>query len=137
MARQSCPVYCGYFRPVCGSDGVTYNSECEVVKQQCEGKIDLTIDGCDEADTNLCLIKGGGGCQTQEKIVAEYSDNFVVIADYRKNSSELGEAWDYIPVEVVPLAYTPVSRTIEAVQGGTVKLRMAKNKVSVQLAGKY
>ena len=100
---------------------------------ECEGRIDLTIDGCDEADTNLCLIKGGGGCQTQEKIVAEYSDNFVVIADYRKNSSELGEAWDYIPVEVVPLAYTPVSRTIETDLGGSVKLRMAKNKVGLQL----
>ena len=99
---------------------------------ECEGKIDLTIDGCDEADTNLCLIKGGGGCQTQEKIVAEYSDNFVVIADYRKNSSELGEAWDYIPVEVVPMAYTPVSRAITAVHGGSAKLRMAKHKVCVE-----
>ena len=100
---------------------------------ECEGRIDLTIDGCDEADTNLCLIKGGGGCQTQEKIVAEYSDKFVVIADYRKNSSALGEAWDYIPLEVVPMAYTPVSRTITAVHGGSVKLRMAKNKVGLQL----
>ena len=104
---------------------------------ECEGRIDRTIDGCDEADTRLCLIKGGGGCQTQEKIVAEYSDNFVVIADYRKNSSELGEAWDYIPLEVVPLAYTPVSRTIQTEQGGRVKLRMAKNKVCIELAGKY
>ena len=101
---------------------------------ECEGRIDLTIDGCDEADTNLCLIKGGGGCQTQEKIVAEYSDNFVVIADYRKNSAELGQAWDYIPVEVVPTAYTPVSRTIERLQGGSVRLRMAKSKVGLQLA---
>ena len=100
---------------------------------ECEGRIDLTIDGCDEADTRLCLIKGGGGCQTQEKIVAEYSDNFVVIADYRKNSAELGQAWDYIPVEVVPTAYTPVSRTIERLHGGSVRLRMAKNKVGLQL----
>ena len=102
---------------------------------ECEARIDLTIDGCDEADTNLCLIKGGGGCQTQEKIVAEYSDNFVVIADYRKNSSQLGQAWDYIPVEVVPMAYSPVSRAIQTVHGGTVRLRMAKNKVSLELAG--
>ena len=99
---------------------------------ECEGRIDLTIDGCDEADTNLCLIKGGGGCQTQEKIVAEYSDNFVVIADYRKNSSQLGQAWDYIPLEVVPMAYTPVSRAISTVHGGSVKLRMAKNKVRLE-----
>ena len=97
---------------------------------ECEGRIDVTIDGCDEADSNLCLIKGGGGCQTQEKIVAEYSDKFVVIADYRKKSNSLGEAWDYIPVEVVPMAYTPVSRTIINKFGGDVKLRMAKNKVT-------
>ena len=96
---------------------------------ECEGRIDVTIDGCDEADSNLCLIKGGGGCQTQEKIVAENSEKFVVIADYRKKSRCLGEAWDYIPVEVVPLAYTPLSQTISHKYGGTVKLRMAKNKV--------
>jgi len=95
---------------------------------ECEGRIDVTIDGCDEADSNLCLIKGGGGCQTQEKIVAENSEKFVVIADYRKKSRCLGEAWDYIPVEVVPLAYTPLSQTISNKYGGTVKLRMAKNK---------
>lgn len=95
---------------------------------ECEARIDLTIDGCDEADSNLCLIKGGGGCQTQEKIVAEYSDNFVVIADYRKKSSSLGQAWDYIPVEVVPMAYSPVSRAIQTAHGGTVRLRMAKHK---------
>ena len=100
---------------------------------ECEGRIDLTIDGCDEADSNLCLIKGGGGCQTQEKIVAEYSDNFVVIADYRKMSCSLGQAWDYIPLEVVPMAYTPVSQAIRDRHGGTVKLRMAKNKVRLCL----
>merc|ERR1712029_585210 len=95
---------------------------------ECEGRIDVTIDGCDEADSNLCLIKGGGGCQTQEKIVAEYSDKFVVIADYRKQSERLGEAWDYVPIEVVPMAYKPVMNKIEAQMAGSVKLRMAKNK---------
>ena len=94
-----------------------------------EPRIEVTIDGCDEADTQLSLIKGGGGCQTQEKIVAEYSDKFVVIADYRKQSEKLGEAWDYVPIEVVPMAYKPVMNKIETQMGGTVKLRMAKNKV--------
>ena len=112
----------------------------------------MTIDGCDEADSRLTLIKGGGGCQTQEKVrphfvlasrpppayllpissllaascqppawppaclvlipcppaanrsllqvVAAYTDQFVVIADYRKDSATLGQAWHYVPLEV-------------------------------------
>ena len=100
----------------------------ELTDLEREPRIDITIDGCDEADRDLTLIKGGGGCQTQEKIVAAYSDNFVVIADYRKRSGALGEAWDYVPVEVVPLAYRPVQAAIARL-GGSAVLRMAKNKV--------
>lgn len=100
----------------------------ELTDLEREPRIEVTIDGCDEADTQLSLIKGGGGCQTQEKIVAEYSDKFVVIADYRKQSERLGEAWDYVPIEVVPMAYKPVMNKIETQMGGAVKLRMAKNK---------
>jgi len=91
-------------------------------------EIDITIDGCDEADKALTLIKGGGGCLTQEKIVASYSKNFVVIADYRKESHKLGTAWKYVPIEVVPMAYRPVSQVIERDLGGIVKVRMAKAK---------
>jgi len=90
-------------------------------------KIDVTIDGCDEADKDLTLIKGGGGCQTQEKIVAAYSDTFIVIADYRKDSVELGQAWKFIPVEVLPMAYRQVSIRLEQI-GGKAELRMAKAK---------
>eukprot|EP00092_Neocalanus_flemingeri_P067356 GFUD01082197.1.p1 GENE.GFUD01082197.1~~GFUD01082197.1.p1 ORF type:complete len:337 (-),score=88.59 GFUD01082197.1:9-1019(-) len=93
-----------------------------------EGKIDVTIDGCDEADRDLTLIKGGGGCQTQEKIVAEYSDTFIVIADYRKDSVKLGQAWKYIPIEVVPMAYRPVMGRLGDQLGGRAELRMAKAK---------
>jgi len=93
-----------------------------------EGKIDVTIDGCDEADKNLTLIKGGGGCQTQEKIVAEYSDTFIVIADYRKDSVKLGQAWKYVPIEVVPMAYRPVMSRLGEQLGGQAQLRMAKAK---------
>jgi len=93
-----------------------------------EGRIDVTIDGCDEADKDLTLIKGGGGCQTQEKIVAEYSDTFIVIADYRKDSVKLGQAWKYIPIEVVPMAYRPVMARLGDQLGGRAELRMAKAK---------
>jgi len=90
--------------------------------------IDVTIDGCDEADINLTLIKGGGGCQTQEKIVAEYSKKFIVIADYRKESDRLGESWDYIPIEVIPMAYRQVITRLETTWCGKANLRMAKAK---------
>ena len=68
-------------------------------------KLDVAIDGADEADIDLTLIKGGGGCLAQEKVVAFNSDLFVVIADDRKKSQCLGTTWKYIPVEVLPLAY--------------------------------
>jgi len=93
-----------------------------------EPRIDLTIDGCDEADLSLSLIKGGGGCQTQEKIVASASDQFVVIADYRKASEALGEAWDYVPLEVLPMAYRPIIDRVTSTLGGHCKIRMAKAK---------
>jgi len=91
-------------------------------------RIDVTIDGCDEADDALTLIKGGGGCQTQEKVVASYSNKFVVIADYRKASSKLGQAWDYVPIEVLALAYRPLMARIEEQLGGRCEVRMAKAK---------
>jgi len=91
-------------------------------------RIDVTIDGCDEADADLTLIKGGGGCQTQEKIVAEYSDTFIVIADYRKDSAKLGQAWKYIPIEVIPMAYRQVMSRLGNQLGGKAELRMAKAK---------
>lgn len=91
-------------------------------------RLDVTIDGCDEADEELTLIKGGGGCLAQEKVVAYFSKEFVVIADYRKRTSRLGTAWAYIPIEVLPLAYVPIKSTIEEHFGGSVELRMAKAK---------
>jgi len=93
-----------------------------------EPQVDITIDGCDESDDMLTLIKGGGGCLTQEKVVAANSKEFVVIADYRKNSSKLGQQWKYVPIEVVPFAWKQVKQKIESDLGGEAKLRMAKAK---------
>nr|XP_012328394.1 ribose-5-phosphate isomerase isoform X2 [Aotus nancymaae] len=71
-------------------------------------EIDLAIDGADEVDADLNLIKGGGGCLTQEKIVAGYASCFIVIADFRKDSKNLGDQWHKgIPIEVIPMAYVP------------------------------
>ncbi|XP_038071329.1 ribose-5-phosphate isomerase-like [Patiria miniata] len=92
-------------------------------------QLDVAIDGADEVDRDLNLIKGGGGCQTQEKIVAANAKYLVVIADYRKKSSHLGEHWDRgVPIEVIPLAYRPIMNTLALQLGGEAVLRMAKSK---------
>jgi len=91
--------------------------------------LDVAIDGADEVDKNKVLIKGGGGCMAQEKIVAAAAKHFVVIADYTKDSSVLGEQWKKgVPIEVIPMAYVPVTRSIERKFGGKAVLRMAKSK---------
>lgn len=93
-------------------------------------KIDCTIDGADEVDSEMNLIKGGGGCLLQEKVVASCSDQFVIIADYTKNSQKLGEQYKKgIPIEVVPMAYKPIQQKIEESLGGSTVLRMAIAKM--------
>lgn len=92
-------------------------------------ELDVAIDGADEVDSDLNLIKGGGGCLTQEKIVAGYAKCFIVIADYRKKSRNLGEQWKKgVPIEVIPMAYVPVTRALAKKFGGAAELRMAVNK---------
>ncbi|XP_062987839.1 ribose-5-phosphate isomerase [Elgaria multicarinata webbii] len=92
-------------------------------------ELDVAIDGADEVDLDLNLIKGGGGCLTQEKIVAGFARSFIVIADYRKRSTCLGEQWKKgIPIEVIPMAYVPVTRALAKRFGGVAELRMAVSK---------
>lgn len=63
-------------------------------------RIDLTIDGADEVDPQLRVIKGGGGALLREKIVAQASTREVIVVDARKLSEQLGEQWA-LPVEVI------------------------------------
>ncbi len=65
-----------------------------------EPALDLTVDGADELDGNLCLIKGGGGALLREKIVAAASGGLVIIADETKLVEQLGKF--PLPIEVVP-----------------------------------
>ena len=91
-------------------------------------ELDLDIDGADEIDKNLNLIKGGGGCLVQEKIVASNSKELVIVADFRKNSENLGENWKKgIPIEVIPISYVPIMKKLEKL-GGSPVLRMAQAK---------
>ncbi len=90
--------------------------------------IDLDIDGADEIDASLNLIKGGGGCLVQEKIIASASKKLVIIVDYTKKSEVLGENWHKgVPIEIIPLALTPIMMKLEKLEGKPV-LRMAKAK---------
>lgn len=78
--------------------------------------VPVYIDGADEADPNLCLIKGGGGALTREKIIADVADKFVCIADASKAVKVLGEY--PLPVEVIPMARSHVAREIVKHLGG-------------------
>ncbi|XP_069488309.1 ribose-5-phosphate isomerase [Ambystoma mexicanum] len=92
-------------------------------------ELDVAIDGADEVDSDLNLIKGGGGCLTQEKIVAGCAKTFIVIADYRKDSKNFGDQWKKgVPIEVIPMAYVPVAKALASKFGGVADLRMAVSK---------
>lgn len=84
-------------------------------------EIDLYIDGADEIDPQLHLIKGAGGALLREKIVASASRKFVVIADISKQVQRLGTHFP-LPVEIVPFALVPVSRRLKAL-GATTQVR--------------
>ena len=90
--------------------------------------LDLTIDGTDEFDPDLNLIKGGGGAHLREKIVATASDQVIVIADAAKEVAHLGAF--PLPVEVVPFGWQTSKALIEEmlvaldVLGREVTLRM-------------
>lgn len=73
--------------------------------------LDLTIDGADEFDANLNLIKGGGGALLQEKIVATASDMMVVIADVGKEVEALGAF--PLPIEVIPFGWQTTKALVE------------------------
>ena len=83
-------------------------------------EIDITIDGADEIDPHLNLIKGGGGALLREKIIASASKRMVVISDSSKLVPVLGKF--PLPVEIVAFARTVVENKIRSL-GATVKLR--------------
>ena len=82
------------------------------------GDLDLYVDGADEADPALNLIKGGGGALTREKIVAAASSRFVCIVDDGKRVDTLGAF--PLPVEVIPMARSLVARRLTAIGGRPV-----------------
>ena len=84
--------------------------------------VDVTIDGADEVDPNLDLIKGGGGALLREKIVAQASRREVIVVDEAKRSLVLGTRWA-LPVEVVPFGW-PAQAAFVTSLGADVALRL-------------
>ncbi|ACX72034.1 ribose 5-phosphate isomerase [Methanocaldococcus vulcanius M7] len=92
-----------------------------------EYDIDIAFDGADEVEEKtLFLIKGGGGCHTQEKIVDYNAGEFVVLVDEGKLVKKLGEKFP-IPVEVIPLSYRVVMRALSEM-GGDAVIRLGERK---------
>ena len=89
-------------------------------------EIDLAIDGADEVDPNFQLIKGGGACHVQEKLVAALANKFIVVVDSSKLVEKLNLDFK-LPVEVLPSAWKQVQKTLEEF-GGAGTLRMAQKK---------
>lgn len=97
-------------------------------------EIDLTIDGADEFDPRLALVKGGGGALLYEKVVAAASRRMVAVCDGKKKVDTLGRF--PLPVEVVPFGYEQVLRRLSAL-GAKVKLRQSEGEVFKTDGGHY
>ncbi|WP_439155071.1 ribose-5-phosphate isomerase RpiA [Yoonia sp.] len=103
--------------------------------------LDVTIDGTDEYDADLCLIKGGGGAHLQEKIVATASDRMIVIADASKKVATLGAF--PLPVEVIPFGAKTTEGLIAEtligmdVLGRDITQRMAGDKPFISDEGNF
>ena len=89
-------------------------------------RIDLAIDGADEVDPSFQLIKGGGACHVQEKLVADRAERFIVVVDSTKLVQCLNLDF-LLPVEVLPGAWVQVQSRLKSI-GGVAELRMATRK---------
>ena len=82
--------------------------------------LDLTIDGADEVDPALRLIKGGGGALLREKIVAQASRRLLIVTDVAKLSPRLGTRWP-VPVEVLPFGWRSQALFLESLGARVVR----------------
>ena len=82
------------------------------------GTVPVYVDGADEADRNLRLVKGGGGALTREKILAAAAEKFVCVADDSKLVAVLGKF--PVPVEVIPMARSYVARQVVKLGGNPI-----------------
>ncbi len=92
-------------------------------------QIDLVLDGADEVDVNLNLIKGGGGAMLREKIIAQAGKEFIVVVDQGKLSESLFTKFD-LPVEVIKMALRSEENFLNSI-GGRPKLRIVNNNTFI------
>ncbi len=97
--------------------------------------IDVAIDGADQVDSQLNLIKGGGGALLREKIVAADARQLVIVVDHTKRASVLGHPVP-LPVEVVPFGWRSTARRIEAL-GGKAVIRERGGQIFKTESGHY
>jgi ribose 5-phosphate isomerase A len=97
--------------------------ECNIPLNELDDtiEIDVTIDGADEVDSNLNLIKGGGGALTREKIIASHSKKVIIVIDESKVVKGLGADFP-LPVEIVRFGWSATKKVIEDL-GCTAELR--------------
>jgi len=87
--------------------------------------LDVTIDGADEVDPEMNLVKGGGGALLREKIVAQVSGREIIVVDETKPSPCLGTHWP-VPIEVLPFGWRAQARFLESL-GGRCTLRQNRD----------
>ncbi len=88
-------------------------------------EIDITIDGADEVDKYLNLIKGGGAAHLREKVIAQTSKRLIIVVDESKLSDKLGTNWA-VPIEVIQFAYPVEKKFLQSINGKPV-LRKYEN----------
>lgn len=94
-----------------------------------KSKLDVAIDGADDVDPDLCLVKGGGGALLREKMVEVMADKFICIVDESKLSKGLGPGFP-LPVEITPFCHEHTRRVVEglpSLKGCKAVLRMGSS----------
>ncbi|MGW9817014.1 ribose 5-phosphate isomerase A [Staphylococcus cohnii] len=124
---------------VCTSNKTAYIAKelgIRVVDVNDVEKIDVAIDGADEVDRNLNLIKGGGGALFREKVIDAMAEKFIVLVDESKCVSYLGETFN-LPVEVDKFNWLLVSKKIAAYDNLQVIRRMVDDVPFITDNGNY
>ena len=98
--------------------------------------LDLAVDGADEVDDDLNLIKGAGGALLREKIVAASAARFLVVVDDSKIVRQLGARFP-VPVEVVPFGHIPATRALEGLGARVALRRGAEGRMRLSDNGNY
>ena len=105
------------------TENLARDLEIPLVSFEQKQQIDVTIDGADEVDPDLNLIKGGGGALLREKVVAQASRRNIIIVDDSKMSPRLGTNW-FVPIEVIDFARQVEENFLKSL-GASVMIRSA------------